>query len=788
MHKPGLSVGKKYLKDAPETIIIRKKTANLLKPAVEAAIILIFALGLYVNTLNHGFVLDDMMMITHNAFTKEGFNGVGKILTNDAFTGFHGEDKNLLPGGRYRPLSQIMFAVEYGLFGENPLPGHLINILLYAMACMLLYKAMRLLFEKVNVSLGRLSLPFIITLLYAIHPLHTEGVANIKGRDEILSLIGFALLAILALRYSASRRQSLLILMVPVFFLSMLSKESALTFLAAIPLLVLFREQRFSRSMFSIIVALFTGLVLYIALRLYAIGIPAGGVSHSELLNDPFLYASASERFATLLFTWIKYVALVIFPAPLTHDYYPWHITYKSFANGAVILSILFFCGLAWYSLKRIRRPDMIALGFLLFVILFSSQSNLLINIGAFMNERFIFLALLGIIIMFVWVLVVWLPGRLRRMDTLSMVILVLIVAGFSLQTVLRNRAWKDDFTLFTTDVKVSVNSAKVNVSAGGMYLERALKAVQEHVRQSYLDKALFHLKRGVELHPRYYQGHILFGNGLMLNNNFLESFAAYESCLKMNPRPDDALSNAKALGRRAFLNKDNNAAVKIFGGLLEYRPEDADIAASYAEALMDNQDIGKAQRIMDSLYVLNPDNSRINHLLGQLWGRYKAFEPGTRRDQFSASLSKARYHLQQAVDAEPRNYGMIENLAIVHGMSGNFSIALDLFNRALDLMLEREQPESAYDAEVRFHSENLYRIYKNIGDTYGNMGDMHNLLLNYEKAYGYNPNDPVLVTTLAGLYTRSGDKSKGVELLTTYLNAHPGDRRVSDMLEQISR
>jgi len=78
-------------------------------------ILFIFTFLLYGNTLTHDFALDDAIVITDNDFTKKGIRGIPDILTNDTFTGFFGVKKNLVSGGRYRPLSLVLFAIEYQL-------------------------------------------------------------------------------------------------------------------------------------------------------------------------------------------------------------------------------------------------------------------------------------------------------------------------------------------------------------------------------------------------------------------------------------------------------------------------------------------------------------------------------------------------------------------------------------------------------------------------------------------------------------------------------------------------
>lgn len=705
----------------------------------EALIIMVFALGLYANTLGHKYALDDTMMITGNAFTKEGFGGMGKILMNDAFTGFHGENKNLLPGGRYRPLSQLMFAAEYGIFGENPFAGHLFNILLYALACMVLYKALKLLFHSEKFTLAGFSFAFVVTLLFAAHPLHTEAVANIKGRDEILTLLGFAATLWLSMLYLQSGSRKYLLLLVPVFFLSLLSKEHAITFLAAIPLLMLFREQRFSRSNGKVLMYLGFGLLAYLALRFAAIGIPKGSVVNQELLNNPFLQASFPERIATVLFTWIRYIALILFPHPLTHDYYPWHITYKSFANPAVLLSVLFFAGGLLYSLKKIRKPDLPATGFLLFAILFSSQSNLLVNIGTFMNERFVFIALLGILLILAWLLQLWLRRSSGR-TTLQLAVVLIVVLAFSIKTISRNTAWKDDFTLFTTDVEVSANSAKVNTSAGGMLLERAQNATDENQKQLLLNQALPYLQRGVELHPQYLQARVLLGNALLLQNNFKGAWESYDACIRMSPDYPDALTNAKTLGTRALLYKDFETAGVVYGELMRRYPAESEYAIGFAEARLYRGDYAAAGKMLDSLSVITPGNSRVHHLLGQLWGRFRASDPAVPQGRRLEYLEKSRFHLEKAIAGDTANYGMVENLAIVYGMRGDLPTALRYFEKALAMMELKEKDIPADLSARKIRSENFYRIHRNIGDTYKNMGRMKEMEEHYKKAGAFSP------------------------------------------------
>jgi hypothetical protein len=174
----------------------RLKSAMVQVPRWHAAILAAVALGLYANTFGHGYALDDGIVILDNEYTKAGLSGLPRLLTEDSFQGFLGKETNPVAGGRYRPLSLVTFAIEIAAFGpQHPFVGHLLNALLYALCCVVLYQVMRSLLAQRTPDAGAwMTLPFAAALLFAVHPLHTEAVANIKSRDEILALL-FALRA-----------------------------------------------------------------------------------------------------------------------------------------------------------------------------------------------------------------------------------------------------------------------------------------------------------------------------------------------------------------------------------------------------------------------------------------------------------------------------------------------------------------------------------------------------------------------------------------------------------------
>jgi hypothetical protein len=216
---------------SPERIVSSMPTGKLKKQL--GFFIAIFSFVLYAQSISFDYAYDDITVIQGNRLIKEGIKAIPDLMTSDYWYGFSGNKE----GAIYRPASLVMFAIEWTLFPDNPMPSHLINVVLYAFSCFLLFFLLCHLFQN------NLIVPFICTLLYAAHPIHTEVVNNIKCRDEILCFLFSVLALLFYLRYYATKNISSILLGSLFFFLALLSKETGITFLVIIPLtLFVFRE------------------------------------------------------------------------------------------------------------------------------------------------------------------------------------------------------------------------------------------------------------------------------------------------------------------------------------------------------------------------------------------------------------------------------------------------------------------------------------------------------------------------------------------------------------------
>jgi len=677
-------------------------------------IICLLAFLIYSNSLFLGYALDDRLVITENKFTQAGLKGLKDIFTTDSFVGFFGKQNTLLEGGRYRPLSIATFALEKSVFGKSPAISHLINILLYTLTCLLIFIILKMILKNVGNRKWYASLPFLIAILYTVHPLHTEVVTNIKGRDELLSFLGSLFTLYFILKYISTEKIQMLIYAACSYTLAMLSKENTVTFMAAIPLTMFFFTKAKPKHYLISLGIMFFGLIIFFILRYHALGFMfSNNFVSTELLNNPFLYATPSQKYATIILTWGIYLKLLLLPHPLTHDYYPKQIAIVGFSDVRVIIMVFIVLFAVGYAIYKFRKKDMISFGILFFIITFSISSNLLINIGSFMNERFMYVSSLGFMLIVVYLLDKLSIGedkRKTRQPKLVLSIFFMVIMVFSIKTFARNFAWKDDYTLFTTDVKTSANSAKCNVSAGGQTLEKRDLVKDENIRRQMLGDAMKYLQKGVEIHPKYVQGWILFGNACLKNDDFNNGLACYQNALNISPGAPDVIHNIQYAAHEASKKKFYNESIKAYRILAGLNKNNEVFLIEIADCLIKKGNADSSLKLINILLDSPKPSYLVYSKAGEIWGRYLN------------NPKNALNYLLKAHELNPGDLSVNENLGIVYAMMSNYTLSLFYFDQCL-----KKEPDNP-------------RILQNVALTYSNMGQKEKAAEYTKKAQSLPP------------------------------------------------
>ncbi len=531
----------------------------------------VFAFILYGNTLTHDYAQDDAIVITDNMFTTDGFAGIPGLLTKDTFFGFFKEEgkAKLVSGGRYRPLSPIMFAIGWQFFGENPFIGHLWNVVLYGLIGILLFGLFREC--KLDSKTGIPIISLAASMLFLAHPIHTEVVANIKGRDEIMALLGaiVSLYSVFKSRKKSSARFKWLALSGVAMFLGCMSKENTITFLAIIPLSLWFFKKATIGEALKATLPAFIGAVGFLMIRTMILGVDFGGAPN-ELMNNPFLkvvngqYVSfdTGEFLATVSFTLGKYIQLLFFPHPLTHDYYPRHIDIMSFGDVAVWLAIVMNVVLLVMAVLGLRKKRVYSYGILFYFVTMSIVSNIVFPIGTNMSERFLFMPSVGFSLAIGYLILTKIKSKSMAYGLIGVLVLL-----FTVKTIHRNNAWKNDFTLFNTDKHISKNSAKINNAVAGSLSSAAFDEQNIAVKNQQLEEAVLRADKAISIHPNYKNAYLIKGNALHYLDKYKEAEIWYDRALNIDPSYEDAIRNSavnyRALGRQ-YGEKENNLSKSI--------------------------------------------------------------------------------------------------------------------------------------------------------------------------------------------------------------------------------
>ncbi len=490
-------------------------TAYLPLDRKKSSLILLVSIGLslllYFQSLEYGYVLDDKIVFTENKFVQEGFSGIGKILSNESFSGYFGEQKNLVQGARFRPLSLVTFAIEQQLWGTEPFLSHLLNILFYGLCGWIGFLTLRRLFrEKTTSKKILLGTASIASLLFLFHPIHVEAVANVKGRDEIMALL-FSLLALLmSLKYVDEKKLKYLLLLPVVYILGLLSKENTITFAAIIPVGVgLFRKNSRKEILVLLGVLILTTLA-YLMYRYQVIGYLFGDEPSKDLMNNSFVGMNTVERYSTIFYTLLLYLKLHIFPHPLTHDYYPYHIPIMNLGDWQVWLSIVLHVLLIILGLSWRKKKKKVAFGIFYYIAAMSIVSNLVISIGTFMNERFAFAASLGICIVMAYTMDQMAKRFPDKRTVILYALLGVFLTGFTIKTMTRVPAWENAVTLNRAAIKVSKNSARANSFMATALFNKYKEETNNDVKMNLLREAEPYARKATEIHPNYYNGHLM--------------------------------------------------------------------------------------------------------------------------------------------------------------------------------------------------------------------------------------------------------------------------------------
>ncbi|MDP4934064.1 MAG: tetratricopeptide repeat protein, partial [Salibacteraceae bacterium] len=357
-----------------------------------------------------------------------------------------------------------------------------------------------------------------------------------------------------------------------------------------------------------------------------------------------------SERLASIFFTMGLYVKLLFFPHPLTHDYYPFHpfatfaelqaggSQYLDWNDTGAMASLILYAALSLFGLitlvqKLMGKPaNIYGYGVLLYLGTFILYSNLFFDIGAFMNERFLFIPSIGFVIIVAHFLVNFLSKKMAQ--NVAVVLFGIIMIGYAGKTFFRNYAWENDRALASADVGTSDGSAKVKMTYGSELLEQAKeKGVSEIERTRLLNAAEESCLNSLRIYPQYFPPLDILGNIYFEKKNYDLSVKYFNQALRYKPNDARIRSNTEAVGNMAMQKGAPDAAIEAFKALAKvYKGKDL---------------------------------SRVYSNMGEVYGKNKN------------DLQNSMKYLRLAQQADQQNSAVYQKMGIVYAMTVQADSAL---------------------------------------------------------------------------------------------------------------
>ncbi len=589
---------------------------------------------LYANTFQHEWALDDFSVIKENWVTQKGFEGIGTHLTHSYR---HGYGTGF--GTLYRPLTPVMFSMEWAIAPDSPGFMHFVNALFYGLTGFVLFFTLARVLRNYNILL-----PFAATILFVAHPLHTESVANIKGRDDIMGFF-FVLLAIYWLwDYLKKNDIKWLAFSYVSFFLGVLSKESSVTFVGVIPLMMYF----FTKTPTDKILKLTGGYLglslLFIFIRAQILGSGKFDINPSVLDNALEGASNFVEQKATAFAIMGRYFKLLFFPHPLVSDAGYNQIPLTTFGDWRAILSFVIHAGLGVFALLNFNKKSIFSFAILFYILTFSITSNVVFNIGTSYAERLLYVPVLGFTLALSYGLLKLFKLDEKRSSKFSLNnffqknmvplgLLAIITVAFSFKTIDRNSAWKDSFTLYDTDTKISPECGKLQYHYGLELMKKGLEATGNE-KMEVMNKARETFEKATQIYPKYHDAYAQLG---LWHYRLSKNNVAQKEQLQQ-------------------------VALENYQKAIEHKPNNA-----------------KAYSNMGIIYF---EKSQIAEQQGNL-GQAQNF------------LNQAKQVYEKAVSFDPRYVDGLMNLGVVNAMQKNFPQAIKYFEEGIKYSTDSKKIET---------------------------------------------------------------------------------------------
>lgn len=635
-------------------------------------IITLLTFIIYGNSINNEYAIDDNIVVEGNQLVAKGFKAIPAIFKTRYATGKQEYE--------YRPTVIASLAIEKQFFGKLPESqtlkekkrkdkltqaniSHFINVVLYAITCILLYHLLLKIFENQNILL-----PLLTTLLFLVHPLHTEVVANIKSRDELFMLLGVILALTWFIKFAELNQYKYLGFAFLAILFALYSKRNALMIFGLAPIVLYYVKADYKK----IAIVFFSMVLVFVVSILIKKGLLTGKANRNLLFFENPLYYQGTwiDRITVALYCSWFYLEMLIFPINMSFYYGYNQIPMADFSYWQVWAAILFFIPLGVYGLIQFIKRKPLGLGIIIWFGVMLGVINVLFPIVGIAADRYTYAFSIGFCIVVAYLLIYYFKIdsnvtdlKIKIPTTMAMIVLGLTIV-YSGRTIARNNDWHDYMTLYTADIEHLTESAKAHALLANTLYPMVVKEVQQNPQSPQaakdVKKLIYHFNEALRVDSTY----------STTWNNLGSVYVNYI--------------------------RDYNQAITYCKQAIKYNPDylEAHFNVTYSYIQLNN--IDSAYHYALRVVEIDPDYVKIYELLNNFLIKNNKIESGI-NDLIT---------LSKTTDKKKNIYVSIANLYSVNA-NGNYSKSIEYFEKAY-----QQDPS---DKVLCKHLANLYKITGNI-------------------------------------------------------------------------
>jgi len=631
----------------------------------DLCLLLIIIFVVYFNSFFNGFVYDDVAIITKNPLLQNPAKSY-LIFTKKYFVYSHEMT--------FRPMVTISYLCDYLIWGIRPFGYHLTNLIIHILNVILVYLFSSVLVKKRVFSIFN-------ALLFGIFSINSETVNAIGYREDLLTTFFFifGLFLYLLEKSVVEPRSSIKFLLIIasgfLYFLALLSKEMAITFLLIIIVFDVLFYRSGIKKFWKSYAFFFLVTLLYLLLRFVIFKDP----------NEEKAGYIGGNLIVSVLVTskiFLKYILLTLLPIRLSVEYIV-KPPESFFDFSIIIVSIFVHFAIIILSIVYLKKDKRITFFIWFFYISLLPVANI-IPIANQMAERYMYLPSISLSFLICLLLL----GHCKK--NIGLIILFLFILFNIGITFKQNRIWKNELTLWRNAVKIAPDSERARIHLGNEYYDRGL--VRESINE-YL--------QAIKINPQYYWAYNKLGWVMLENKNIDEAIKMFTKAIELKKNFVFAYNH---LGYAYYLKKDYKKAEAAYQLAIQLNKYYLDPYINLSNMYLDMDEIEKAKQICIQAIDINYNLKEIHTNLGIIYS-------------LEGKMDIAEQEFKTTIEIDNNYVNGYFNLGLLYQKKGDDVKAERYFKKAIEMdkTLEKAYLRLAFIYKKRGLVQDALRLYQEL-------------------------------------------------------------------------